>query len=285
MLKKITMFLMSMLITTSAMADRIEFIPTSTLGGPHGTVIRLITEIAKPAGFDFAPTLKNGCGEAVSTFNNAKGPIAITWSDTMYKNGARTKQNCEVNFKESVAIAVYDAPYEVCTLPGVELKKNNTYTLGNNQFNPRVTHLKLMNSNKQGIKFKDVIYPSSGKVLQGLINKEIDVGYIATGNALSAIKAGSIKCLYTTGATKYGQKPLSDFTGKKEPNLSEWRLGILVFVRNFTPEQLSALKDALKKGNLVSRLEASDMVNVSTTVSKSDIEDFKKKAKAKINID
>ena len=278
------MFLMSMLITTSAMADRIEFIPTSTLGGPHGTVIRLITEMSKPAGFDFAPTLKNGCGEAVSTFNNAKGPVAITWSDTMYKNGARTKQDCEINFKESVAIAVYDATYEVCTLPGVELKKNNTYTLGNNQFNPRVTHLRLMNSNKQGIKFRDVIYPSSTKVLQGLINKEIDVGFIATGNARSAIKAGSIRCLYTTGATKYGQKPLSDFIGKKEPKLSEWRLGILVFVRNFTPEQLSALKDALKKGNFVSRLEASDMVNVSTTVSKSDIEDFKKKAKAKINL-
>lgn len=278
------MFLMSMLFATSVMAERIEFIPTSTLGGPHGTVIRLITEIAKPSGFDFAPTLKNGCGEAVSTFNNAKGPIAITWSDTMYKNGAKTKQNCEVNFKESVAIAIYDAPYEVCTLPGVELKKNGTYTLGNNQFNPRITQLKLMNSNTQGIKFKDVIYPSSGKVLQGLINKEIDVGFIATGNALSAIKAGSIKCHYTTGATKYGQKPLSDFTGKKEAKLSEWRLGILVFVRNFTPEQLSALKDALKKGNFVSKLEGSDMVNVSTTVTKSDIERFKRNAKAKINI-
>lgn len=284
MLKKITMFLMSMLFATSVMAERIEFIPTSTLGGPHGTVIRLITEIAKPSGFDFAPTLKNGCGEAVSTFNNAKGPIAITWSDTMYKNGARTKQNCEVNFKESVAIAILDAPYEVCTLPGVELKKNKIYSFGNNQFNPKISQLRLMNSNTQGIKFKDVVYPSSGKVLQGLINKEIDVGFIATGNALSAIKAGSIKCLYTTGATKYGQKPLSYFTGTKEPNLSEFRLGILVFVRNFTPKQLSELTDALKKGNLVSKLEASDMINVSTTITGSDIERFKRRAKGKINV-
>lgn len=283
-MKKLKILLISLFFTNVALADRIEFIPTSTLGGPHGTAIKLIAELSRPAGFDFVPAKKGGCGEAVSIFNDAKGPIAITWSDTMYKNGAKTKQDCEVDFKSAKAIGVFYAPYEVCVLPGTTLKSGQNYTLGNNKFNPRVSHLEKMNSNKQGIKFKDVIYPSSGKVVQGLINKEIDIGIIATGNASPAIKAGSIKCLYTTGSTKYGQKPLSEFYGEKDNVLSEFKLGVMIFVRNFTQAQINKLKSVLAKQDFVGKLTRLDMVGVSIDVSKADIEGFKKVAREKVNI-
>ena len=274
---------MSMLFTTSVMAERIEFIPTSTLGGPHGIAIRMITEMTKPAGFDFAPAKKSGCGEAVNIFNNAKGPVAITWSDTMYKNSKKTKQNCIINFKEAKAIAVFYAPYEVCVLPGTSLKANGRYKFGNNKFNPQVDQLKLINTNKQGMKFTTVTYSGSSKVLQGLLNKEVDIGIIATGNARSAIKAGSIKCLYTTGATKYGQQPLSSFYGKKDIVLSEFRLGVMIFVRNFTDEQISTLQKTLKSNNFVARLTDADMVDVKLDVTEVDIAKFKKIAKQKVN--
>jgi hypothetical protein len=279
-IKKIFISLICVLFTTASIADRIEIMPTSTLKGPHGTVIRLVTEITKSK-FDFVPSAKNSCGEAVKMFNEAKGPIAITWSDTMYKNTEKTKQNCIINFDQATPIAVIYAPYELCVLPTTKLTANGNYKFGNNKFNPRFTQLDAMNSNKQGMKFSDVLYPSSGAVLQGLLNKEIDIGMIATGNVRTAIKKGTIRCLYTTGATKYGQRPVSEFYGIKSP-LSEFRLGMMLFVRNFSPEQITKLKATLAKGNFIGKLENLDMVKVRLNLTKTDVVNFQNSAKEKV---
>jgi len=281
MLKKLIISLMFILFANTAMADRIEILTTSTLKGPQGTVINAVIDVTKNNSLTMIPAQKSSCGEAVNIFNNAKGPIAIVWSDNMYKHTATTKQNCIINFKNAVAVAVTYAPYEVCVLPGTTLRANASYKFGNNKFNPQEYQLRLINTNKQGMKFTNVTYSGSGPTLQGLINKEIDVALIATGNASAAIKKGSIKCLYTTGSTKYGQKPLSELYGVKHP-LSEYRLGMMVFVKNFSSSQLAELEQSLAKGNIVNKLENLDMTESKIELKIADISAYVRTAKDKV---
>ncbi len=260
-----------MLMASVAMAQKIEIVPTSTLKGPQGVVANAVIDLSKSAGFEITAVQKNSCGEAVDYFENAKGPVAIVWSDTMFKHTETTKQNCIINFEKASAVAVTYAPYDVCVLNGTKLEPNKTYKLGNNKFNPKGSILQHLNTNKFGIKFTDVTYDSSGAVLTGLLNKEIEVGYTATGNVSSAIKSGSIECLYTTGATKYGQKLLSEFTEKSQ--LNDFKLGMMVFVKNLSAEQIDRLQKSLQK-DFATAMNQQDMVGSKIAPNKTDIEQF-----------
>lgn len=270
-MKKIIITFLLMLLANVAMAQKIEIVPTSTLKGPQGVVANAVVDLSKSAGFEITATQKNSCGEAVNYFENAKGPIAIVWSDSMIKNTEVTKQNCIINFEKASAVAVTYAPYEVCVLKGTKLEPNKTYKLGNNKFNPKGSILQHLNTNKFGIKFTDVTYDSSAAVVTGLINKEIEVGYTATGNASSAIKSGSIDCLYTTGATKYGQKPMSEFAGKSQ--LNDYKLGMMVFVKNLSAEQIDRLQKSLQK-DFATTMTQQDMVGSKIAPNKTDIDQF-----------
>lgn len=260
-----------MLIGNVAIAQKIEIIPTSTLKGPQGLIANAVIDLSKSAGFEITATQKNSCGEAVDYFENAKGPVAIVWSDSMIKNTEVTKQNCIINFEKAAAIAVTYAPYELCVLKGTKLEPNRTYKLGNNKFNPKGSILQHLNNNKLGIKFTDVTYDSSAAVVTGLINREIEVGYTATGNASSAIKSGSIDCLYTTGDTKYGQKPLSEFAVVNQ--LNDYKLGMMVFTKNLSVEQVDRLQKSLQK-DFVTAMTQQDMVGSKVAPSKTDIDQF-----------
>lgn len=242
-MKKLTLIL-TLLFSNVALADRIEFMPTSTLKGPQGNIIRMITEQAKAADIELVPAQKNGCGEAVNVFNTSKNPIAIIWSDTNIRTGQRIKQDCVIDFKSSTPILVTSSTYEFCTLADKKLSKTAVNNFGVIRTRPTNELLRLMNSNKQGYKFKNVLYKSSGSVLQAILNREVDMGMLSTGKAQSAIKKGTIKCHYTTGATSFGQEPVSKFFGEASP-LSEIRLGMMMFVRNFTPEQIKRLEKSL----------------------------------------
>ena len=260
-----------MLVTNVAMAQKIEIMPTSTLKGPQGVVANAVIELSKSAGFEITATQKNSCGEAVDYFENAKGPVAIVWSDTMIKNTAVTKQNCIINFEKAAAIAVTYAPYEVCVLKGTKLEPNRTYKLGNNKFNPKGSILEHLNRNKLVIKFTDVTYDSSAAVVTGLINREIEVGYTATGNVSSAIKSGSVDCLYTTGSNKYGQKSLSEFAEKSQ--LNDYKLGMMVFTKNLSVEQVDRLQKSLQK-DFATSMTQQDMVGSKVAPNKADIDQF-----------
>jgi tripartite-type tricarboxylate transporter receptor subunit TctC len=159
----------------------------------------------------------------------------------------------------------------VCVLNGTKLEPNKTYKLGNNKFNPKGAILQHLNTNKLGIKFTDVTYDSSAAVVTGLINREIEVGYTATGNVGSAIKSGSIECLYTTGATKYGQKLLSEFTEKSQ--LNDYKLGMMVFVKNLSAEQIDRLQKSLQK-DFATAMNQQDMVGSKIAPNKTDIDQF-----------
>ena len=260
-----------MLLANVAMAQKIEIVPTSTLRGPQGIVANAIVELSKSSGFDITAIQKNSCGEAVDYFENARGPVAIVWSDTMIKNSEVTKQNCVINFEKAVAVAVTYVPYEVCVLKGNKLESNKTYKLGNNKFNPVETIRQELNKNKQNIKFTDVTYDSSAAVVTGLLNREIEVGYTATGNANSAIKAGSIDCLYTTGDTKYGQKNLDTFVSGSP--LNTFKLGMIVFVKNLSAEQIKQLQKSLQK-DFAMLMTQQDMVDSKIAPNKTDIDKF-----------
>lgn len=270
-MKKITITLLLMLLANMAMAQKVEIISTSTLKGPQGVVANTVVNLSKSAGFEITATQKNSCGEAVDYFENARGPIAIVWSDSMIKNTVVTKQNCTINFEKAAAIAVTYAPFEVCVLKGTKLEPNKTYKLGNNIFIPKSTILQHLNTNKFGIKFTDVSYDSSAAVVMGLINREIEVGYTATGNASSAIKSGSIDCLYTTGDTKYGQKSLSDFAEKSQ--LNDYKLGMMVFTKNLSTEQIDRLQKSLQE-DFVTLMTQQDMVGSKIAPNKTDIDQF-----------
>lgn len=271
MKKIIIITFLLMLMASVAMAQKIEIVPTSTLKGPQGLIANAVIDLSKSAGFEITAVQKNSCGEAVDYFENAKGPVAIVWSDSMIKNTEVTKQNCIINFEKAAAIAVTYAPYELCVLKGTKLEPNRTYKLGNNKFNPRGSILEHLNKNKLGIKFTDVTYDSSAAVVTGLINREIEVGYTATGNASSAIKSGSIDCLYTTGDTKYGQKPLSEFAVVSQ--LNNFKLGMMVFVKNLSAEQIDRLQKSLQK-DFVTAMTQQDMVGSKIAPSKADIDQF-----------
>lgn len=277
---KIILVILSIFFTTSVFAKTIDIVPTASLKGPHGVVVNAITELAKNSGMEFVAKEPASCGEAVDRFNNAKEPIAITWSDSMIRQTETTKQNCIIDFEKAKPIAVTFNSIEVCVPKGFELKPGTELTLGNNKFNPQISQLAHMNANNKNIKFKSVTYPGSGAVATALVNKEINVGIITgVASAASAIKAGSIDCLYSTGSNKYGQKPLSDFAGKNA--LSEFRPGIMVFVKNMSAEQIASLEKSLAKG-FVDAMDKQDQINSKVGISKADLDKFISTAKANV---
>jgi tripartite-type tricarboxylate transporter receptor subunit TctC len=270
-MKRIIATMLSIFFTTSVFAKNIEILTTSTLKGPPGVVINTISDLTRNTDLKFTGKQTSGCGEAVDLFNNTKEPIAIIWSDTMFKHTQTTKQNCVIDFETAKPIAVTFASYDVCVYKGVELKNGAELTLGNIKFNPQMSQLAHMNNNNKNIKFKSVTYEGSSSVVSALINKEINVGITATANAASAIQAGSIDCLYSTGSTKYGQKPLSEFAGKNA--LSEFKLGMMLFVKNMSAEQIIALEKSLANG-FISAMDQQNLINSKVGINKADLDKF-----------
>ena len=279
MKKIISIIILSIFFTTSLFAKNIEILSTSTLKGPQGVVINAVGELTKNSSIEFVAKQTSSCGEAVDLFNNSKEPIAIIWSDTMIKHTETTKQNCIINFETAKPVAVTFSAYDVCVAKGVELKPETALTLGNNKFNPQISQLSHMNGNNKNIKFKNVTYEGSGPIVTALINKEINVGITATANAASAIRAGSIDCLYSTGSSKYGQKPLSDFAGKNA--LSEFKLGMMLFVKNMSAEQIAGLEKSLAVG-FIDAMDKQDLINSKVGINKNDLDKFIATAKTNV---
>ena len=92
-MKRIIATMLSIFFTTSVFAKNIEILTTSTLKGPPGVVINTISDLTRNTDLKFTGKQTSGCGEAVDLFNNTKEPIAIIWSDTMFKHTQTTKHS------------------------------------------------------------------------------------------------------------------------------------------------------------------------------------------------
>jgi hypothetical protein len=277
MIKKLVAVI-GLAIYAATSANAFEVVTTSTLKGPQGVLINNITELAKKSNMDIVAKQTGGCGESVSYFHSATDPVGIIWSDSMYRNSVKSKQNCVVDFAKAKAIAVTFAPYDICVKKGVVLKPGSKLLFGNNKFNPQDSQLEHMNANNMNITFKTVTYGGSGPALTGLVNSEVDIAMIATSVASSAISAGSIDCPYSTGSTRYGQRPLSELTGDNP--LSGYSLGMMLLVRNMSDNDMAALEKSLAELGL--RLEPQDMVGTKVGVDSKTVDKFIEGAKLQL---
>lgn len=276
MIKKLLVVGIAILAATSASA--FEVVTTSTLKGPQGVLINNIAELAKKSDIDIVAKQTGGCGESVSYFESATEPVGVIWSDSMFRNSAKSKQNCVIDFAKAKAIAVTFAPYDICVKKGVVLKPGSKLLFGNNKFNPQDSMIEHMNGNNMNITFKTVTYSGSATTLTGLVNGEVDIATMATSVAGSAVKAGTIDCLYSTGSTRYGQRPLSELTGDNP--LSYFSLGMMLLVRNMSDKDIAALEKSL--ANLGAQLEPQDMVNTKVGVDAKTVDKFVEGAKLQL---
>jgi len=288
MKKLITLFAMAFATTSYAFFVSIfdwsndnvplEVVTTSTLKGPQGKLINNISKLAGENGITVTAKQTGGCGESVKYFESAKDPIGIIWSNSMYRNSKKSGKNCIIDYTKATPVLVTYAPYDICVRKGFKLEKGANYLLGNNRFNPQVSQLEHMNNNNMNITFKNVTYKGSGPVATALINNEIEVGLLATANAAPGVKAGSLECLYSTGSTKYGQKPLSELTG--ENPLSHFRLGMMMFVRNMDTNDIEKIQKAVS--GLAKALAPQEMVDTSVVVTPAMLEEYVEGAKLQI---
>ena len=272
----LTTTIITSVIATSAQA--FDVVVTSTLNGPQGVMINNISAEAAKSDIVVVAKQTGGCGEAVSYFNTTTAPVGIIWSNSMYGNSAKSKQNCIIDVEKSTPVMVAYAPYDICVRAGYKLKPGATLLFGNTKFNPQVSQLEHINTNKMNITFKNVTYSGSGTTLTGLVNGDIDVAMIATSVASAGVKLGTIECPYSTGSSVHGQVPFSTFA---EPGaLSEFSLGMMLFVRNMSADDVAKLQSAL--ANTVQTLTAQDMVNVTTDMSKPTFDYFMTGAKLQV---
>lgn len=249
---------------------------TSHLKGPQGYVARAIQDSVKD--ITFTPKQLGSCGETTKTINETKDPVLLVWSSSQPQNGAKAKQNCTPDFEKLTPVAVTWAPYEVCTRSDFVLADNKEYKWGNNKWQPQVSQEKMMNDSlaSRGIKLKTVTFGGSGPTLAGLINGDVDIAWIATGVAKKAVDAGSIKCLWTTGSTQWGQKHISELIGK-DKQFPLGRLGMIVVAKN-----IPNVDDIIKKleGPIQKVMAGQSMVDTKAGPSRKEMQAFVDYAKS-----
>lgn len=265
-MKKIIIILVfAVMLATTSHAQRIDIYTTGTLKSPHGAIINAISNATEKHGMTFDGKQAGSCAEAVKIFDESTKPIGLLWSTRMMKFSKETKQKCFPDFEKITAIAVTFQSFDVCSLKDFEFKSNKEYTLGNSKWNPYKSQILYMNSNDKNIKFKNVNYEGSANVVTALINKEIDVGIVLLQSAASAIKAGSIKCVYSTGSKNYGQQPLVNFAGQHP--IAELQLGSMFFVKNMNDGQIEFLKKTLSD-SFVKEMAMQDSINSKVGIGK-----------------
>lgn len=255
-------------------ANAADIIPTSSLKGPQGKLVQNI--ISSSVTTKFVAKQTGGCGEAVATFESATGPVAIVWSNSMYRNSKKANQNCIIKHDEARAVMQARVAYDICVTKGINLVKGTDMAFGNNKFNPQVDQLRDLNTNGLGIEFRTVTYRGSGPVAAAVANGDVDIGIIATPSAKKAIEAGSIDCLYSTGSDRYGQMPMSVFV--PDTKLANYNLGMMVFTRNMSKADHNALVSELEP--LEEALVLQDMFDVKVELEDADTKAFIVEAKS-----
>lgn len=269
-------YLLMAALVAATSVQAADFYPTASLKSPHGTIIRNIVDTHTDG--DWTAKQTGGCGESVTLFESTSDPVAIIQSNSAYRNSLRTKQNCVINYDDARIVFQARMPYQLCHKPGLDLSAQGGKRLsfGNTKHNPQIDQLADMNSNKYGIEFYTVTHNSSNHIAQSIVNGDIDVGFLAIGNARKVMESGAMECSYSTGSFNFGEKPLADLIG--ENKTSSFTLSMTAWVRNMSEAQVNKMINDLKP--LVAKLEAQDLVNVKAGPTQADVAEFVAESKA-----
>lgn len=261
----------------SASAETIKLISVSPFNGPVGQIVKAMNESVNKIGYDISPNLAGSCAESLYKFENATGPFAILMTDSTARLGKKSNVNClpDVADKNHVPVIQVGVSYYICSRPGFTLPKDRDITLGWISIYPIESIYSELNNNTTGYKFKYVGFKGSSGVMQGVVNGDVDLGYVAVTVADPAIKAGSIECHYSNkndGSTK----TIADLIGRKDHTLDvlakpRW----IVMVKNIDQNSVDKIKTSLTEA--AASLNKQKFSDVKVNLTDQDKQDFWKR--------
>lgn len=254
--------LLATLFIGSASAETIKLISVSPFNGPVGQIVKAMNESVNQVGYSINPNLAGSCAESLYKFENANGPFAILMTDSTARLGKKSNVNCLPNVADNghVPLLQVGVSYYICSKPGFTLPKDRDITLGWISIYPIESIYQELNNNTTGYKFKYVGFKGSSGVMQGVVNGDVDLGYIAVTVADPAIKAGSIECHYSNkndGSTK----TVADLIGRKNHTLDvlgkpRW----LIMAKNVKESDIEKIKQSLSEAeSLLNKQKFSDV--------------------------
>lgn len=248
----------------------VDVFVTSTLTGPQGIVAKSFGDLIQD--ITFLPKILGSCGETIKTIDETNDPLLLIWSTAQPQIGNTKKQNCIPKFDQLTPVAITWMSYEVCTRKNFILVPNKTYKFGNNKWQPQASQEKMLNESfaNKGIKLQTVTFKGSGPTVAGLVNGDVDMAWVATGSAKTAVEAGTIKCLYTTGKNIWGQEHISALIGS-ENQFPLGVLGLIVFSKN-VPD-LSNIIEVLEN-KLQDRLEGNFLIDTVVKPNNQQVSNF-----------
>jgi len=271
-------------LSQNLMATEITVYPTSAMTGPTGNILNTIGNQTQNSDIKFNISQTNNCGSAVQKFKESNSPVAILMSNNQYKNSRVNKLDCVVDdFKSAKPIVIATVSHELCVKPGSSLPTNRVATLGITKFVPYQTITEELSNNVMGVKFKYVLFNSSGDSVQGIINGDVDAGFITLNNAANAIQSGALQCLYSTELNKFKNKPMSAFTGRENSFVNKETVSFMLVTRNLTDSDEQKLLASIK--NLGEELKKQNIDTTIISPNAKEIDSYMKRAKASENLD
>jgi len=238
--------LLSASLSFSVTATEIVTYLTSSIKGPSGVITNQMSILSESVGIKINPIQSVNCGSAVQKFKTATNPSAILMSHNQYRALRITKQDCVVDdFKYLKILFITYASNELCVKKGNAIPTGRTATLGVVKFNPYQSITDELNNNVLGTKFKYVLFNSSAEVLQGVVNRDIDVGFLALASGADAIKSDAIECFYSTGSTKFKQRPMSRFTNR-DSFVNNESISFMMITKNLNDSDEKKLLESIR---------------------------------------
>ena len=249
-----------------------------TSKGPAVVITNQVANLAKTNNITINTIHSVNCGSAIQKFKNEKSPAAILISHNQYRLSRSSNQDCVIDdFESTKVIFITHATQEVCVKGQNNIPTNRIATLGLVRFSPYNAITIEMNKNVMDTKFKHVLFNSSDEVLQALVNKDIDVGFMSLSVSAEAIKSGTIKCLYSTGSNKFQQLPLRQFTGR-DTFVNQESVSFMLVVKNLSFADELKLSESIKI--LPDKLSAQYIDTTSVLPSKEEVVTFIQRAKS-----
>lgn len=268
---------------SSASADTIDlvsFVPFAK--GAPALLVKTFEESSREAGYSLSGKIVGTCSESLARWEKSKGPAAILMTDATQLTGKKDNVNCmpQLNDDNQVAVLQAGTAYYFCSKPGYVVPTGKDITLGWISMYPIGPIYNELNNNTTNRKFKYVGFKNSGAVLAGVVNGDVDMGYVSVGVATPAIKAGSVECQYSNkndGSTK----TVKDLIGR-DSNVLEvlgkprW----LIMTKNIPESDLNKIRNELfkREGKL------NKFSDVKTKLDSSDKQDYWKRNQLKSDL-
>jgi hypothetical protein len=238
--------LLSASLSFSVTATEIATYLTSSIKGASGVIASQMSILSESVGIKINPIQSVNCGSAVQKFKTATTPSAILMSHNQYRASRTSKQDCIVDdFKSTKILFITYTSNELCVKKGNTIPTGRTATLGVVKINPYQSITDELSNNVQGTKFKYVLFNISTEVVQSLINRDIDVGFVALASGADAIKSDAIECFYSTGSTKFKQRPMSRFTNR-DSFVNNESISFMMVVKNLTESDEKKLSESIR---------------------------------------